>query len=80
MADDAPIEQELAGPSGQSLPACACDDGGGMPPLEEDGESLLKKQQKEDEMVTALLALLARRTARTYLAGSGDADAAEHSA
>lgn len=80
MADDAPIEQEVAGPSGQSLPACACEDGGGMPPLEGDGDSLLQKQRKEDEMITALLALLARRTARAYLTGGGGADAAEHAA
>ena len=80
MADDAPFGQQMAAPSGQSLPACACGEEGGMPPLQEEGGSLLSKQQKEDEMITTLVALLARRTARAYLASHGDANAAEYAA
>jgi hypothetical protein len=80
MADDASLEQEVGAPSGQAAPACACDDGGEMPPLQTNGESLSQRQQKEDEMVTALLGLLARRTARAYLAERGEEDAAGHAA
>lgn len=80
MADDAPLAQEMAGPSGQASPACVRGDGGGMPPLQEGGEALLQRQQKEDEMIMTLIALLAERTARDYLTGYDDTAAAEHAA
>lgn len=79
MADDAPPEQEEAAPTGRTPTARACDDRGGVTTQHTEGEWLLQRQHKEDEMITALLTLLARRTARNYLAAGCD-DPANHAA